>query len=531
MRRFTWALLAALLTTGLALSHAQAQAWPDLSEAPAEQGGGERDAALIVGVEDYVFAPDIQGASRNANDWYLYLTRTRQIPVGNVFLLRDGEATREALLEKADEVAARVGAGGTLWFVFIGHGAPSKDGQDGVLIGSDAQQSANSLYARSVPQRELLDRLKRGKQAGTVAVLDACFSGRGPTGDTLVAGLQPLLPVTGEVKNATILTAAASDQFAGPLPQANRPAFSYLALGALRGWGDADKDGKVTPREASNYTQDALRVLLRDRQQTPQASGPGLDIPIAFGATEAGPDLASFVVASGGGLGGGGVDGGVIGTLTPPRPLPNVGFVRIGGGLQLLGADALSNTSDVDLTYNDNTFGKQTSPTDVNLSAQSGIAPLSLQMQVTGGAVDGFGVGWGVGLAQDSSLNLEARFKDDSFVSSLTEGSQINTGVTGKVTSYFGFNSTLDFIYRTKIGRFAPYGQLGVGVLLGLMDAEFVVDGHENEATFTTVNFLLPLQGGVDVDLTDTIFAHVDYSFYILPTSSSAAQAGIGIYF
>jgi hypothetical protein len=361
--------------------------------------------------------------------------------------------------------------------------------------------------------------------------LDACFSGRSTTGDTLVAGLQPLLPVTGEVKDATILTAAAADQFAGPLPQANRPAFSYLTLGALRGWGDADKDGKVTPREASNYTQDALRVLLRDRQQTPQASGPGLDIPIAFGATEAGPDLASFVVASGGLGGGGGVDGGVIGTLTPPRPLPNVGFVRIGGGLQVLGADALSNTSSMDLTYNDDTFGKQTSLMDVSLSAQSGIAPLSLQLQVTGGAVDGFGVGWGVGLAQDSSLDLEARFKDDTFVSSLTEGSQINTGVTGKVTSYFGFNSTLDFIYRTKIGRFAPYGQLGVGVLLGLLDAEFVVDGHQNEATFTSVNFLLPLQGGLDVDLTDTIFAHVDYSFYILPNSSSAAQAGIGIYF
>jgi hypothetical protein len=185
----------------------------------------------------------------------------------------------------------------------------------------------------------------------------------------------------------------------------------------------------------------------------------------------------------------------------------------------------------MDLTYNDDTFGKQTSLMDVSLSAQSGIAPLSLQLQVTGGAVDGFGVGWGVGLAQDSSLDLEARFKDDTFVSSLTEGSQINTGVTGKVTSYFGFNSTLDFIYRTKIGRFAPYGQLGVGVLLGLLDAEFVVDGHQNEATFTSVNFLLPLQGGLDVDLTDTIFAHVDYSFYILPNSSSAAQAGIGIYF
>ena len=43
MRLFFGALLAALLTTGLALGQAHAQAWPDLSDAPDEQGGGEVD--------------------------------------------------------------------------------------------------------------------------------------------------------------------------------------------------------------------------------------------------------------------------------------------------------------------------------------------------------------------------------------------------------------------------------------------------------------------------------------------------------
>ena len=32
-----------------------------------------------------------------------------------------------------------------LWFVFIGHGAPARDGQDGLLVGFDAQQKARSL--------------------------------------------------------------------------------------------------------------------------------------------------------------------------------------------------------------------------------------------------------------------------------------------------------------------------------------------------------------------------------------------------
>jgi hypothetical protein len=47
-----------------------------------------------------------------------------------------------------------------------------------------------------------------------------------------------------------VLSAGKGDQFAGPLPGLGRPAFSWLVLGALRGWGDADRDGTVTAREA-----------------------------------------------------------------------------------------------------------------------------------------------------------------------------------------------------------------------------------------------------------------------------------------
>jgi uncharacterized caspase-like protein len=109
--------------------------------------------------------------------------------VGNVALLRDAEGTRESLLEAAAAAASRVGRGGTLWFIYIGHGAPAADGKEGVLVGADAQRSASSLYARSVRQSELFDLFEQGKQARTVAVLDACFSGQVGGGDALVPGL------------------------------------------------------------------------------------------------------------------------------------------------------------------------------------------------------------------------------------------------------------------------------------------------------------------------------------------------------
>ncbi|MBJ21506.1 MAG: hypothetical protein GY910_04060 [bacterium] len=65
--------------------------------------------------------------------------------------------------------------------------------------------------------------------AAIVVVLDACFSGKNGSGEQLVAGLQPLVVISSEPasdKRTTLMTAAVSEQFAGPLPAARRPVFS-----------------------------------------------------------------------------------------------------------------------------------------------------------------------------------------------------------------------------------------------------------------------------------------------------------------
>ena len=274
--------------------------WPDLSVSAPSQGAHPGDAAVVVGVERYAFVPPVPGASRSAEDWQLYLTKTRGLPAEKVRLIRDNEATLEELRDAASWAAAAVEPGGTLWFVFIGHGAPGKDGKEGILVGVDAQQRASSLFARSLGQTELLALLGKGKQGKTVAVLDACFSGRTAEGAALVPGLQPLIAVqtAGTLPaNAVVLTAGKTDQFAGPLPGSERPAFSYLLLGALRGWGDSNGDGSVTAAEAVDYARRALQALLRDRQQTPESNG-SVAGALASGAKETGPDLAAMAGAA-----------------------------------------------------------------------------------------------------------------------------------------------------------------------------------------------------------------------------------------
>ncbi len=272
--------------------------WPDLSSSPEPVGGGERDVAVIVGIQQYAHVSNIPGAAKNATDWYRYMVKTRGLPSDRVTLLLDQDATREEIRLAAEEAARLAGGKGQLWFVFIGHGAPSPSDQDGLLVGFDAQQKARSLSTRSVSRSEILRILESSRAARINVVLDACFSGKNNAGEQLVAGLQPLVVTHSEPTSdprTTLMTAAASDEFAGPLPGAQRPAFSYLLLGGLRGWADEDSDGRVSAGELHRYTSRTLRSTLRGRSQTPSLVGREA-VRLVRSADEAGPDVADLLL-------------------------------------------------------------------------------------------------------------------------------------------------------------------------------------------------------------------------------------------
>ena len=275
--------------------------WPDLSRPARAIGGGEHDAAVVVGVENYFAVPGVPGAKSNANEWYEYLTKTRGVPPQNVKLLTNEDATREGILESARMAASLAGKSGTLWFVYIGHGAPSADGKDGLLVGADAQQKAECLQTRSVRRGELLKALGASPASSIRVVLDACFSGRGQDGESIAPGLQPLVSVAslGVIDpRMVILTAAQGNQFAGALPGAKRPAFSYLVLGGLRGWA-SDKGGNITAGSLWRYAKNVLAATLRGRDQTPDLIGSESAV-VATSAGEKGPDLAALAEATSG---------------------------------------------------------------------------------------------------------------------------------------------------------------------------------------------------------------------------------------
>lgn len=288
---------------GPGASRARAQdLWPEMSSPAPAIGGGENDAAVVVGVQGYAFVGEVPGAEANAKAWHRHLTETLGVAPENVKLLTGVDGTREEILSAARKAASRAGPKGTLWFVFVGHGAPSADGKDGLLVGVDAQQKAESLESRSLRRQELLQVLGKSRASAIRVVLDACFSGRKPDGSSLAPGLQPLLTVLSPGAadpRMIVLTAAKGDQFAGPLPGAGRPAFSYLVLGGLRGWA-GENDGRVTAGSLLRYATRALEATLRGRNQTPDLMGQE-DATVSASAGEKGPNLARLAQATAGG--------------------------------------------------------------------------------------------------------------------------------------------------------------------------------------------------------------------------------------
>lgn len=255
---------------------AAATSWPTLATPAKTVGGGQDDVALLIDIENYLFVPHIPGAKANAVAWYDYFTKTRQTPVANVDILSDNDATVEGIRKAVRGLATQGSKKGTIWLIFIGHGAPAKNGKDGLLIGVDAQQKAESIETRSIRRSELVAALQASGASAINIILDSCFSGRAENGEQLVPGLQPLVTLNTEEladPRIQIFTAATGDQYAGPLTGVQRPAFSYLLLGGLRGWADTDSQAIIETKKLLTFVTSALRLTAHDRTQTPQIIG------------------------------------------------------------------------------------------------------------------------------------------------------------------------------------------------------------------------------------------------------------------
>jgi len=184
---------------------------------------------------------------------------------------------------------------------FSGHGAASKSSRELLLIGFDAKQDPQSFEERSVSVKTIADRAN----APVVFVLDTCYAGYGRDGAQLIEGTHFTVPPELEYHQpqpVTVWMAAGPDQVSGPYGPAKHSLFTYLAMGALRGWADGELSGErdkaVTLDEANAYINRALETWQVDHQ-TAQLTGDDTSLVVVEGRNlEKSPRLERLVAPS-----------------------------------------------------------------------------------------------------------------------------------------------------------------------------------------------------------------------------------------
>lgn len=257
------------------------------------------DAAVVVGIEDYAFLPDVPFAERDAWAVADTLTLSMGLDRNKVTVLTD-TPSRERILRAVSEAAEQAGADGTVWVYFAGHGAADPYSGKRVLLGVDAQSDEETFAARGLAVDEL-SATAADEGADVFLLLDTCFTGRGRTGDDLVPGARMVIPVAmGRPSGVSEWSATQPSQWASPLASAEHGAFTYAVLGALRGWADGyldgEPDGVVTTDEAHAYVDRALRDL-DVRDQSPTFAGSSRTL-VSGNRLEAAPELRATRVVT-----------------------------------------------------------------------------------------------------------------------------------------------------------------------------------------------------------------------------------------
>lgn len=325
-----------------------ASPWPDLSKPAEAVGGSEKDAVVIVAIEHYQHLPERPGALAAAKNWQAYFAITRGVPANRVKLLVDDQARSHSIASATDAALHSVMPGGRFWFLFIGHAFPEVKGDDFRLLGWETGASLGSIYALGLLQMELLG----NSQDRSVFIIDASISGQStnikPPRQKIPKEQRGLLRPDALMKKYFDMAGGGDKRLllashwgaACQMPSVGQPAFSFLLLGALRGW--ANRANAAAPRSDADaaqrrgswnaeYVRDALYAF------TPCHPDPWFGRGLAFPEwegkrrlAEKGPDLGVMAL--------GDFEASLAVPISSPQPPPQLGKDGLGVPLPMVRA-------------------------------------------------------------------------------------------------------------------------------------------------------------------------------------------------
>ena len=247
----------------------------DVDFAPKSKTKNQDAIAVVIGIEDYQYAPTVQFAYNDADIFRQYLIHTFGIPKENIYFKTNERATKgefEKIFSENGWISRRAVPGKTKVFVFYaGHGAPDLETQRPYLIPYDIDPN----YAHTgFLLEDIYKSLGSLEVESIMMFIDACFSGATREGEALLADARPVnISVENPViaSNMYIFTSASGNQISSAYSEKQHGLFSYFLLKGLSGEADLNKDNDITVEELYNYISVNVSETggFLDREQNP----------------------------------------------------------------------------------------------------------------------------------------------------------------------------------------------------------------------------------------------------------------------
>lgn len=233
---------------------------------------------------------DVPYADADATAFAAFAQQTLGIPGSRVW--RPPARNKENIEKAVAEAGRKVGKGGTVWVYLAGHGAADPTTRERLFLGDDVPDDGS--YADRAVSLGRVGELAGAGGARVIVVSDVCY-----TGQFRSLVLDPPAPMASVIE----WSATQKGEVAAPLAGTSHGAFTYLLLGAFRGWADGEPavegaarepaDGVVTAREARDYVERQLAAMQLRSQVPVMLAGDGrYDGALVRGVREAAPVLA-----------------------------------------------------------------------------------------------------------------------------------------------------------------------------------------------------------------------------------------------
>ena len=232
--------------------------------------------ALIFGVEKYAhLQAQARHAENDARLFYDFAITKLGVPPEKVKLLLDSNSKRLDIKRAVKNwlLQSSIKNETTVFVFFAGHGLSSQQGDDLFLIPFDGETSL--LQDSAISVRDLYSEIQKALPKSVVVFLDTCFSGASRGGQSLIPRARPVMLTPKKQSlpaNFSIISATGPNQISRSLMSEPHGLFSYFLMRGLEGEADANKDNKITVKEAHKYVKKHVSQY-SGFKQIPQLSG------------------------------------------------------------------------------------------------------------------------------------------------------------------------------------------------------------------------------------------------------------------